>query len=163
MVETAKPAQPTEAGATEIIRCVTFELGGESYAIDVMAVSEVLRAGEITPVPGAPHGVLGIINLRGNVVTVLDTRTRFGLPPKDRDDASRVIICERDDQVVGLLVDRVAEVIDLDIAEIEPTPSVGSGEGGEYIRGVVSNSSHLLIVVRHEHLIPSPGGAADLF
>lgn len=62
-----------------VLRWVTFRLGDETYGINVMQVQEVLRMTEIAPVPGAPHYVLGIINLRGNVVTVLDTRARFGL------------------------------------------------------------------------------------
>lgn len=71
-----------------IMQWVTFCLGDEKYGINVMQVQEVLRITEIAPVPGAPSYVLGIINLRGNVVTVIDTRNRFGLPSKEPDDAS---------------------------------------------------------------------------
>ncbi|MGA4815113.1 chemotaxis protein CheW [Pseudomonas aeruginosa] len=72
---------------------------------------EVLRYTEIAPVPGAPSYVLGIINLRGNVVTVIDTRQRFGLDPAPVSDNTRIVIIEADKQVVGILVDSVAEVV----------------------------------------------------
>ena len=77
-----------------VLRWVTFRLGDETYGINVMQVQEVLRMTEIAPVPGAPSYVLGIVNLRGNVVTVIDTRNRFGLPPVDTDDATRIVIIE---------------------------------------------------------------------
>ena len=72
----------------DALRWVTFRLENEKYGINVMQVQEVLRVSEIAPVPGAPSYVLGIINLRGNVVTVIDTRSRFGLPSAETDDSS---------------------------------------------------------------------------
>lgn len=68
-------------------RWVTFKLDNENYGIDVMQVREVLRGTEISPVPGAPPFMLGIINLRGSVVAIIDTRSRFSLSPRDMDDA----------------------------------------------------------------------------
>ncbi|ACL72432.1 chemotaxis protein CheW [Thioalkalivibrio sulfidiphilus] len=126
---------------------VTFRLAEETYAINVMQVQEVLRVSEIAPVPGAPHYVLGIVNLRGNVVTVIDARRRLGLEPREPDDASRVVIIEVSNQVVGILVDSVAEVIELGTAEIEPAPNVGNDESSKYIQGVASRDGELTIVV----------------
>ncbi len=131
----------------DVIQWVTFRLADENYGIAVMQVQEVLRVTEITPVPGAPDYVLGIINLRGNVVTVLDTRKRFGLPGHEMDDASRIIIIESGEQVVGLLVDSVAEVVYLRAAEIESSPNVGNEESSRYIQGVHSQEGQLLILV----------------
>ena len=129
------------------IQLVTFRLKDESYGINVMQVQEVLRVAEIAPVPGAPHYVLGIINLRGNVVTVIDTRTRFGLPQAEIDDLSRIIVIESEAQVVGILVDAVAEVVDLHVSEIDSAPNVGNEESSRYIQGVASRDNNLLIVV----------------
>src|SRR5690554_7418011 len=94
-----------------ILQWVTFRLDNETYGINVMQVQEVLRHTEIAPVPGAPEYVLGIINLRGNVVTVIDTRQRFGLAPAPVTEQTRIVIIEADRQVVGILVDSVAEVV----------------------------------------------------
>ncbi len=129
------------------IQLVTFRLQDETYGINVMQVQEVLRVAEIAPVPGAPHYVLGIINLRGNVVTVIDTRTRFGLQQGEITDLSRIVVIESESQVVGILVDSVAEVVDLHLSEIDSAPNVGNEESSRYIQGVASKDSALLIVV----------------
>lgn len=130
-----------------ITQWVTFRLDNEKYGIKVMQVQEVLRLTEIAPVPGAPDYVLGIINLRGNVVTVIDSRRRFGLTEKEPDDATRIVIIESDNQVVGIMVDSVAEVVDLTAAEMETAPNVGNDESSKYIQGVSSRGDELLILV----------------
>lgn len=130
-----------------LIQFVTFVLMDETYGINVMQVQEVLRVTEIAPVPGAPAYVLGIINLRGNVVTVIDTRTRFGLPPTETDDSSRVIVIESEKQVVGILVDAVAEVVELYENEIDVAPNVGTEDSSRYIQGVATREDGLLILV----------------
>ncbi|MCK4951125.1 MAG: chemotaxis protein CheW [Gammaproteobacteria bacterium] len=131
----------------EIIQWVTFRLDNEVYGINVMQVQEVLRVTEIAPVPGAPDYVMGIINLRGNVVTVIETRKRFGLQSGEIDDSTRIVIVEADGNVVGILVDAVAEVVDLKRSEIESSPNVGNEESSKYIDGVASYNDNLLILV----------------
>jgi len=137
----------TAAVENERLQCVTFTLAEESYAINVMQVQEVLRVSEIAPVPGAPSYVLGIINLRGNVVAVIDARNRFGLAPNEVDDSTRIVIIEANDQVIGILVDSVAEVVELDTADIEPAPNVGNDESSKYIKGVANYDNELIILV----------------
>ena len=135
------------SGKVEHRQCVTFRLDEEVYGINVMLVQEVLRVTDIAPVPGAPNYVIGIINLRGNVVTVIDTRMRFGLPPKEMDDATRIVIIETEKQTVGIVVDSVSEVVDIYSNEIESAPNVGNDETARYIEGVVSRGDELLILV----------------
>lgn len=136
-----------------VLQWVTFRLENESYGINVMQVQEVLRYTEIAPVPGAPNYVLGIINLRGNVVTVIDTRQRFGLPTADTTDQTRIVIIEAENQVVGILVDAVAEVVYLRQSEIETTPNVGNEESAKFIQGVCHKNDELLILVDLEKLM----------
>lgn len=130
-----------------ILQWVTFRLGNETYGINVMQVQEVLRYTDIAPVPGAPIYVLGIINLRGNVVTVIDTCQRFGLPPIEVTDNTRIVIIEADSQVIGILVDSVAEVVYLRSSEIESAPNVGNDESAKFIQGVANRNGELLILV----------------
>jgi purine-binding chemotaxis protein CheW len=130
-----------------IVQWVTFRLADEIYGINVMQVQEVLRVSEIAPVPGAPHYVLGIINLRGNVVTVVDTRIRLGLQTSEVTDSTRIVIIEGAKHVVGILVDCVAEVVDLPSSEVESAPNVGNDESAKYIQGVASRDGELLILV----------------
>lgn len=136
-----------------LLQWVTFRLDEEKYGINVMAVQEVLKVTEITQVPGAPDFVLGIINLRGNVVTVIDARTRFNLEHRDQDDNSRIVIIEAEDQEVGILVDSVAEVVYMRGSEIEPAPAVGSDDSSKFIQGVNSSGSELLILVELDKLL----------
>jgi len=133
--------------ASDSLQCVTFTLEEETYGINVMQVQEVLREIEVAPVPGAPHYVLGIINLRGNVVSVIDARTRFGLPTRESDDYTRIIVIEVQHQIIGILVDSVAEVVDIDTNEIDKAPNVGNADTAKYIDGVVSRGDKLLILV----------------
>ena len=136
-----------------ILPWVTFRLDNETYGINVMQVQEVLRHTEIAPVPGAPSYVLGIINLRGNVVTVIDTRQRFGLSPAPITDNTRIVIIEADKQVVGILVDSVAEVVYLRQSEIETAPNVGTDESAKFIQGVCNKNNELLILVDLEKMM----------
>ena len=131
----------------EVLQWVTFRLGEETYGINVMQVQEVLRYTEIAPVPGAPEYVIGIINLRGNVVTVIDTRSRFGLEPVEITDNSRIVIIEAEKQVVGILVDSVAEVVYLKTSEIDSAPNIGTDESAKFIQGVSNRDGELLILV----------------
>lgn len=126
---------------------VTFKLGGEHYAIDVMQVQEVLPPTEIAPVPGAPDFVLGIINLRGKVVTVIDTRLRFGMQPKESDGNSRIIVMEVEDNIAGIMVDGVNEVAGVREAEIDTAPNVSNEESSRYIYGVVSREDEGLLIL----------------
>jgi len=131
----------------EVLQWVTFKLDSETYGINVMQVQEVLRYTEIAPVPGAPNYVLGIINLRGNVVTVIDTRSRFGLRSSEVTDNTRIVIIEAEKQVIGILVDSVAEVVYLRASEIDVAPNVGNDESAKFIQGVSNRDGELLILV----------------
>lgn len=146
-------AQTVKAGDDPILQWVTFRLENETYGINVMQVREVLRYSEIAPVPGAPSYVIGIINLRGNVVTVVDTRERFGLIGSDITDNTRIVILETDSQVVGILVDAVAEVVYLRQSEIEIAPNVGNQDNARYIQGVSHKNEELLILIEIKNLL----------
>ena len=137
-----------------ITQWVTFFLENEKYGIQVMQVQEVLRLTDIAPVPGAPDYVMGIINLRGNVVTVIDSRKRFGLPEKESEDSTRIVIIETESEmVVGILVDSVAEVAELRTSEIESAPNLGNDDSSRFIQGVCNKDDELLILVDVEKLL----------
>lgn len=136
-----------------MLQWVTFHLAGETYGVNVMQVQEVLRYTEIAPVPGAPDYVLGIINLRGNVVTVIDTRNRFGLMSGDLTDNTRIVIIEAEGHVIGILVDSVAEVVYLRQSEVETAPNVGNDESAKFIQGVCHKNDELLILIELDKLL----------
>lgn len=136
-----------------MLQWVTFKLAGEKYGVNVMQVKEVLRYTEIAPVPGAPGYVIGIINLRGKVVTVIDTRYRLGLPAVDVTENSRIVVIEAETHVIGILVDSVAEVVYLRLSEIETAPSVGNDESAKFIQGVCHKNGELLILIELDKLL----------
>ena len=146
-VEKASIYNPDSDNNNELWRWVTFNLDKEIYGVNVMQVREVLRYTDIAPVPGAPAYVLGIINLRGNVVTVIDTRMRFGLSTAAITDNSRIMIIESDKQQIGILVDSVSEVVDLKTSDIDDTPNVGTEESAKFICGVCNRNDELLILI----------------
>ncbi|EAQ63775.1 probable purine-binding chemotaxis protein [Marinomonas sp. MED121] len=139
----------------ELLQYLTFKLIDETYGINVMQIREVLRYSEIAPVPGAPSYVMGIVNLRGNVVTVVDSRVRFGLPDATISDDTRIIIVEHDNEQVGLLVDAVQEVFYLYQGEIEQSPSVGNDEAIMFIQGVYQKDDELVILLELDRFFES--------
>jgi purine-binding chemotaxis protein CheW len=149
----APSGQQNQTKDDEVLQYVTFRLDDETYGINVMQIQEVLRYSEIAPVPGSPEYVLGIINLRGNVVTVIDTRRRFGLNDADVTDSSRIVVMESADQVMGILVDSVAEVVYLKSSEIETAPNVGSEESARFIQGVCNKNGELIILVEFDKML----------
>ncbi len=143
----------TQSSDDPVIQWVTFHLSGETYGINVMQVQEVLRYTDIAPVPGASSHVLGIINLRGKVVTVIDTRLRFGLPQGEINDNTRIVIIEASAHVIGILVDSVAEVVYLRQSEIDSSPNVGNDESARYIQGVCHKEDELLILIELDKML----------
>ncbi|TYL48479.1 chemotaxis protein CheW [Marinomonas sp. IMCC 4694] len=136
-----------------MLQWVTFRLENEIYGVNVMQVKEVLRYCEVAPVPGAPSFVLGIIHLRGTVVTVIDTCQRFDLPSGEITDSTRIMILEVEGHVIGILVDAVSEVVYLRQSEIEPSPNVGNDESSKFIQGVCHKNDILLILVDLDKLL----------
>ncbi|ADZ92424.1 chemotaxis protein CheW [Marinomonas mediterranea] len=136
-----------------MLQWVTFRLDSEIYGVNVMQVKEVLRYTEIAPVPGAPSFVLGIIHLRGTVVTVIDTCQKFGLSSGEITDSTRIMIMEVEGQIIGILVDAVSEVVYLRQSEIEVSPSVGNDESSKFIQGVCHKNDILLILVDLDKLL----------
>ena len=137
----------------QVIQWVSFKLDGETYCIDVMKVQEVLRYTEIAPVPGAASYVLGIINLRGKIVTVIDTRARFGLKEDEITSNTRIVIVETSQKIIGILVDSVSEVVYIRQSEIETAPNVGSMDNAKFIQGVCSKNDELYILVDLDQLL----------
>ena len=146
-------AEASKSSEDPILQWVTFRLDNETYGINVMAVQEVLRYTEIAPVPGSPAYVMGIINLRGNVVSVINTRLRFGLLEEEISEHTRIVIIEAGMHVVGILVDSVAEVVYLRQSEIETAPSVGNDDAAKFIQGVCHKNDELLILVEMDKML----------
>jgi purine-binding chemotaxis protein CheW len=115
---------------------ISFVVGGEDYGIDIQRVKEVIRIREITKLPKCPVFVKGVINLRGDVIPIIDLREKFGLPHEEYTDMTRVIVVEVDEKSIGMVVDSVSHVIRLSEDEIEPPPPLIGGLSSEFRRKV---------------------------
>jgi purine-binding chemotaxis protein CheW len=149
--DASKKSVKSRAVQEEIVfnQWATFKVNNELFAIDVMQVKEVLRYSEITPVPGSSTYIRGIINLRGNVVTVIDTRLLFSLDTRETDDDTRIIVVEYNEQeVVGMVVDSVDEVVNIPQNDIERSPSVSSDDSDRrFVQGVSYYENNLIILL----------------
>src|ERR1700704_6616574 len=125
-----------EAAPGEERQLVVFQLGAELYGVDIARVHEIIRLQTITRVPRAPSFVEGVINLRGKVIPVVDLRRRFGLPLAEHTRAPRTVVVEIGDQVVGIIVDSVSEVLRISPSTIEPPSPVVAGIDSEYLPGL---------------------------
>ena len=132
---------------------VTFSLGEEEFGVDIMKVQEIIRIPPITQVPNAPAYVEGVINLRGNIIPVVNLRKRFCMPSGEETDLSRIVVLQFDGKVFGVRVDGVTEVLRLDSNSIEPPPPVALGMDAHYIRGVGKIGERLLILLNLDRLI----------
>jgi purine-binding chemotaxis protein CheW len=137
----------------ELIQLVTFSIGEEEFGVDILKVQEIIRTMEITKVPKAPAFVEGVINLRGNVIPIIDLRRRFGLATRDHDKHTRIIVIEINNMIVGFIVDSVSEVLRIPANTVEPPPPVVSGLESEYISGVGKLEDRLLILLDLNRLL----------
>ena len=134
-------------GQGELLQLVSFHVGDEEFAIDILGVQEIIRMVELTPVPNAPHFVEGVINLRGKVIPIIDLRARFGLPSVDRTKETRIIVVEIVNTVLGFIVDSVEEVLRLPESLIETSPATGRGGSGEFHKGIGRVNGRLLMLL----------------
>ena len=130
-----------------VVQLVGFKIGDEEFGIEIQKVREINRTTEITRVPRTPEYVLGVINLRGNVIPVINMRSRFGFNNKDAGKDSRIIVLELKDNVIGILVDSVTEVIRLPSGTVEPPPNLSTNVETDYISGVGKLEDRLLILL----------------
>ncbi len=132
---------------------VSFRLGDEEYGVDIMTVQEIILVGCITQVPEVPEHVLGVINLRGNVIPILNLRRRFGLPERAANEATRIVVMNLHGRTVGVVVDGVSEVLRLTPEEISPPPASLAGVGKDYVLGLARRKDRLLILLDMARLL----------
>lgn len=138
---------------------LTFDLADEEYGLDILRVREIIGIMAITPVPKTPDFVLGVINLRGKVIPVADLRLKFSLPFKEPDDRTCVIVVEVQNQgstvQMGIMVDRVNEVIDVRGEEVEPSPSFGLSLDTSFIMGMAKVGNKVKILLDIDQVLTS--------
>jgi len=132
---------------------VIFKLADESYGVDINHVKLIEKPTVFTRVPNAPEYVKGVINLRGEVITVLDLRNRFNLDKMEDESSSRIIILNYDEFVIGFYVDASSEVLEIDKEAIDNPPSTTNNEKENFIYGVGKNEGRLILLLDIEKVL----------
>lgn len=142
-----------EAFEGQIIQLVSFTLDEVEYGIDILSVHEILRIPEMTRLPNTPKFIKGVINLRGNVIPVIDVRERFGFRSADLTELTRIIVVESDDKQIGLLVDNVSQVIRIKDVNIDPPSILIEGVSEDFITGVGRLKDRLIVILSLSNII----------
>ncbi|MBX3374479.1 MAG: purine-binding chemotaxis protein CheW [Phycisphaeraceae bacterium] len=154
-------------------RYLSFHLGCGAYGLDILRVREIIAMIDITPLPGTPDFVRGIINLRGRIIPVVELRRRLGIAAAADDDQACIIVVERegregsDPRLTGVIVDRVSEIVDIDADSIGPAPRPARGTGAGFISGVGRVQDTVIPLLAIDRILhagevaPSGGGAGD--
>jgi purine-binding chemotaxis protein CheW len=141
------------AGTGELRQFISFSVGEEEYGLELMRVKEVIRIREITWLPKAPTFVKGIINLRGDVIPIIDLRDKFGLPRTENTAMTRVIVVEVEGRLMGMVVDSASQVVRIAADQIDPPPPVLGGLSREFITGVGKIDDKLVILLNTDAIL----------
>lgn len=152
VAEDPQVGQDFSGYSEEVFQVVSFDIGSEEYAVDILDVQEIIRMVEITPVPKAPYYVEGVINLRGKVIPIIDLRQRFGLSEAERTKETRIVVVDVSRVILGLVVDSVSEVLRVPSSLIESPPN-GKQGGAEFHKGVGRINGRLLIMLSLNRLL----------
>jgi len=149
----AEPTRQTTGNSVERKEFLTFTLGKEEYGIEILKVQEIRSYERVTRIANAPAFIKGVVNLRGTIVPIVDMRIKFNLGSAEYTDFTVVIILNVADRVVGMVVDSVSDVISLGPDQIRPAPDFSASMGTEYITGLGTVDSRMLILVDIEALM----------
>ena len=135
------------AVATGLDKYLTFALGTEEYGLEILKVREIIGLMEITNVPRMPHFVRGVINLRGKIIPVIDLRLKFEMDAIEDTKETCIIVVDLGSTVMGIVVDRVSEVLDIGKAEIEPAPQFGVSVDTAFILGIGKTRGRVIMIL----------------
>ena len=137
------------------LQLVAFRLEAEEYAIPIEMVESIIKLGPLTSVPGSPSYIRGVMNLRGRIMSVIDLRLRFGLPSEEDQPDGRILVVQYADTTIGLLVDSVSEVFNLDEMQFQPPPpELGNGAVGG-VDGIIHADERLIVLLNVESILRS--------
>ncbi|SFV56303.1 Positive regulator of CheA protein activity (CheW) [hydrothermal vent metagenome] len=144
--------RPDEAYTEDVVQLVGFIIGEEEYAVPILSIQEIIKPIGWTRVPQTPDYVLGVFNLRGSVIPLIDLRRKFGLPPKKQDEETRFIVMKNGDDVAGFVIDRLTMALRLAKKDIGPAPDTVDGDD-TIIEGVGKRENNILTILKVDKLL----------
>lgn len=161
-MSSSAPAKSSKGPGEQSYQVLTFVLGNETYGVDILRVQEIRGWSAVTKIPHAPSHVLGVLNLRGSIVPIVDLRMRFALDRADYTAVTVIIVVSVRSRTgrrdFGVVVDGVSDVVDVDNAEVKPAPELGSSSATDYIRGLVPVAERMVVLLDIDRLIGSDMG-----
>ncbi len=140
----------------ESVQVATFRIGSEEYGVDISQIQEIIRMVEVTRVPRTPHFMEGVINLRGQLIPIVDLRARFGMERVAPTKTTRIIVTEIGTKRVGIIVDSASEVLTIPLEAIEQAPEMIAGVGADFLQGVGKVGERLIILLDLTMVITDP-------
>lgn len=137
----------------QVNQFVSFVLNGEEYGVPILCVQEIIRYETLTRVPQSPEYVDGVLNLRGQVIPVINLRRKFGLPEAEVDKATRIIVVEVRERVMGIVVDEVSEVLQVNPEDVSAAPPMGASVRQEFISGMAKINDTLVILLEIDKIL----------
>jgi len=153
MSQSAHAFAPPAVDAAAPVQYLTVNLAHEEYAIDILAVREIRGWTPVTRIPQAPHYVLGVLNLRGTIVPVLDLRLRFGLAREEYSATTVTVIITVAGRHFGVVVDAVSDVLDVQPTDVRPVPDMGTTVDTEYLKGLTSVAERMVLLLDVDKLL----------
>jgi purine-binding chemotaxis protein CheW len=144
-------AQTLNAAASELI---SFRIGDQEYCVDIMSVREIRGWAPATPLPRAPNFMLGVINLRGAVLPVIDLAARLGLGQTTPTARSVIIVVRIDSHLVGLLVDAVSDILTVEDSSVQPTPDVSCDAVKSFVKGIIALDGRMISWILLDRIVP---------
>jgi len=138
---------------TEPSQHLTFQLGAEEYGIEILKVQEIRGYAGVTPIPNTPAYILGVMNLRGTVIPVVDLRTRFAMPNQEYNKFTVIVVVTVRDKVIGLVVDAVSDVLDVLPSQVRERPDMGARTDMRFIGGMATVGEKLVVLLDIERLL----------
>lgn len=148
-------ARAANAQVKQVNQYLTFALAGEDYGVDILAVREIRGWSKVTRIPQSPSFVLGVLNLRGAIVPIMDLRSRFNLPEHERDDLTVTIIVAIEGRHFGMVVDAVSDVLDVDPDQVRAVPDFGQAVDADYLGGLVPSGERMVLLLEVDKLLRS--------
>jgi purine-binding chemotaxis protein CheW len=159
---------PAEWGSTEtsasgaaLTQFISFAIGEDQYGVDIMAVREIKGWSDVANLPKQPEYVRGVLNLRGVIVPIIDLRRRFGQGHTDATASHIVIIVQIGQRLIGMLADRVLDIVSLDATKIQPVPRISNSARVDFLSGLVTVEGALIALIDLQNLLALPGEGGE--
>lgn len=151
----SQSSSPDQYGDGKGGKFLTFFIGEEEYGLEILSVHEIIGIMDVTAVPRTPRHILGVINLRGKIIPILELRLKFGLPSIDRTEETCIIVVQCSGVQMGIVVDKVSEVLDIPGKDIEDAPSFGDSVNTDYILGIGKSDDNVKLLLDIDKVISS--------